>query len=237
MRNYESENNFRERRGDILLKYTDKEVRQLSNAGELPSERISEQRASDSAVLFVDKDECNPKHCNRTAELDMPEDETDEEEDGDQDLAAAAAAVRLLCVLEEELPPPSSSKKSRRQSKKSSESLVALDFHHSVSFIPSAPLATSEKACPPPPLHRALLPSPTLTIRARVKFWDKSSRMGYATPMDKSQTKGGVDVRLPAECVEGLVRPLQRDEVVELVIDPRHDRPFVLAGGLRRVVA
>jgi hypothetical protein len=52
MRNYESENNFRERRGDILLKYTDKEVRQLSNAGELPSERISEQRASDSAVLF-----------------------------------------------------------------------------------------------------------------------------------------------------------------------------------------
>jgi hypothetical protein len=42
-------------------------------------------------------------------------------------------------------------------------------------------------------------------------------------------------VMLTAECVEGLKMQLLRDDLVEITINPRHDRPYVLNGGLRRV--
>ena len=43
------------------------------------------------------------------------------------------------------------------------------------------------------------------------------------------------DVRWAVECVADLKRPLKRDDVVEITIDPRHDRPYVLGSGLRKV--
>ena len=54
-------------------------------------------------------------------------------------------------------------------------------------------------------------------------------------PEDKRQTKAGVDVKLSVECVACLKRLLLLDDVVEVIIDSRHDRPYVLNGGLRRV--
>ena len=68
-----------------------------------------------------------------------------------------------------------------------------------------------------------------------VLFWDAAKGLGYAMPEDKRQTKAGVDVKLSVECVACLKRLLLLDDVVEVIIDSRHDRPYVLNGGLRRV--
>jgi len=78
-----------------------------------------------------------------------------------------------------------------------------------------------------------------VTIRARVKFWDSTRGFGYATPEDSSQTKGGADVRLNAQSVEEarLEAELLEGDVLELTINPGHDRPMVLAGGLKMVQA
>ena len=72
------------------------------------------------------------------------------------------------------------------------------------------------------------------TILARVKLWCPVKEVGYVTPVDTSQTNQGVDVQLTAESVRELKRPLVRDELVEVTIDPPHVRPRVLLGGLKR---
>ena len=50
MRMYESENQYNDRKGEILLRYSDGQVRQLTKAGEL-RERASDQQSS---VVFDD---------------------------------------------------------------------------------------------------------------------------------------------------------------------------------------
>jgi hypothetical protein len=47
--------------------------------------------------------------------------------------------------------------------------------------------------------------------------------------------QGGVDVRLTVESVKAIKTSLHAHLVVEVTIDPRHDRPYVLPGGLRVV--
>lgn len=76
-----------------------------------------------------------------------------------------------------------------------------------------------------------------VSIRARVKFWDPAKGFGYAAPEDSTQTKGGVDVLLPLERVQeaGLSRLLQKGDVLELFVNPAHDKPKALPPGLRRV--
>jgi cold shock CspA family protein len=76
-----------------------------------------------------------------------------------------------------------------------------------------------------------------VSIRARVKFWDSAKGFGYAAPEDKTQTKCGVDVLLPLEHVQeaGLCKLLQKGDVLELTVNPAHDKPKALPPGLRRV--
>jgi len=58
-----------------------------------------------------------------------------------------------------------------------------------------------------------------------------------------AQLQGGVDVRLTVESAEAIKTSLHghdvekwwRSKVVEVTIDPRHDRPYALPGGLRVV--
>jgi cold shock CspA family protein len=235
MRDYESDTEHYDRKGEILLKYTAPQVRQLMKAGELP-ERNAEMRQK-SAVAFTD--DWTPDDCRfllQHRDVDVPSDGSD---DDDGDYHDAVHDARVLSMHADGLPSPTFMKKSRnRRSRESFDSLVQVDFHHPVGFQPDccgsvAPKTTAQRS------HHVAAPAPpapiSVTIRARVKFWDAAKGMGFATPEDKSQTKAGVDVMLTAECVEGLKMQLLRDDLVEITINPRHDRPYVLNGGLRRV--
>lgn len=246
MRDYESDTEYHQRRGEIVLKYTGPQLRQLQKAGELPDRDAGLRHTSN--VDFVDdwmQENGSSSVSLQHHDIDDPHHQSDEgsgEDEGDHHVDQDAA--RVLCERADDLPSPTFVKKSRsRRSCQPSDSVIQLDFHHAVGFQPVRcdPVAQTTPARVTLPSRVAPLaprapPAPaTVTIRARVKFWDAAKGIGYATPEDKSQTKAGVDVKLTAECVEGLKKPLLRDDVVELIIDPRHDRPYVLNGGLRRV--
>ena len=230
MRDYESETKHHERKGEILLRYSDKQVRQLEKAGVLPKS-AAESRAADN-IEFVDasSDEADesPRLQQRQA-YDMPRTPTSEsdEDEGEQEEQEVVPAFAALRVREENLPPPSITKHSRRSKGKSCDSLIHIDLHQRVGFRPEAPPARVESHYPAPVRVAPVAPV-TVTIRARVKFWDAKKGTGYATPVDGTQC--GVDVRLTAECVQdaGLTRPLLREDVLEVTINPRHDRPFAL---------
>ncbi len=238
MRDYESDTEHYDRKGEILLKYSAPEVRQLSKAGELPERDAGARQASN--VVFVDdcgfeQDGLSSQQRNFDMPSDGSEDDESDEDEGDQ---VEQDAVRVFCVQAEELPSPTFTKKPRsRHSRPPSDSLIQIDFHHPVDFLPvcSDPVART-RATPARVVAPIAPPAPvSVTIRARVKFWDAEKGIGFATPEDKSQTKAGVDVKLTVECVADLKRPLKRDDVVEITIDPRHDRPYVLGSGLRKV--
>ncbi len=252
MRDYESDTEHHQRRGEIILKYTGPQVRQLLKAGELPDRDayaglrhtagLHHMSSVCSIVDFVDdwmQEDGSSSASLQHHDVDEPHHESDEGSDEDEgDHHVDQDAARVLCERADDLPSPTFVKKSRsRRSCQQSDSVIQLDFHHAVGFQPapvhSDPVAQTTPARVVAP--RAPPAPATVTIRARVKFWDAAKGIGYATPEDKSQTKAGVDVKLTAECVEGLKKPLLRDDVVELIIDPRHDRPYVLNGGLRRV--
>jgi len=246
MRDYESDTEHHERRGEIILKYTATQWRQLFKAGEIPDRNALRSHATkSSSVVFVD--DWTPEDYSSTASVQHDDhvprfdEESDEGPDEDEvDHHMDQDATRFLCEREDDLPSPTLVKKTRSRRSCQSDSAIQIDFHHTILFLPdsSHPVAqttpsrinrsvNATKPAPPAPV--------TVTIRARVKFWDGAKGLGYATPEDKSQTKAGVDVKLTAECGAGLNRPLQRDDVVEVNIDPRHDRPYVLDGGLRVV--
>jgi len=241
MRAYESDNEYNERKGEIMLRYESHQVRQLSKAGLLPQRALESDGANVEFVECIGQDQCNGG--DDDSETGRPD-----EDEGDQGDVPVFAAARAVCAREEDLPSPSTTTKSRRSSRKSSDSLVLdIDFHHPTTghFRPGAsiPVAASTPArgptphpCPPPAPH-------VVTIQAVVKFWYEAKGIGYATPQDKRQTKGGVDVRLTVESVEAIKTSLHghdvekwwRSKVVEVTIDPRHDRPYALPGGLRVV--
>ena len=233
MRDYESETKHHDRKGEILLRYSDKEVRQLERAGVLPKS-AAESRAADN-IVFVDEVDASSDEADESPRLqqrqayDMPRTPTSEsdEDEGEQEEQEVVPAFVALRVREENLPPPSITKHSRRSKGKSCDSLIHIDLHHCVGFRPEAPPARVESHCPAP-VRVAPVAQVTVTIRARVKFWDAKKGTGYATPVDGTQC--GVDVRLTAECVHdaGLTRPLLREDVLEVSINPRHDRPFAL---------
>jgi translation initiation factor IF-1 len=252
MRMYESENQYNDRKGEILLRYSDGQVRQLTKAGEL-RERASDQQSS---VVFVTQEDYAAEKqsvaaLRQSSHFDVPSDssESDEEEE-EQETVRTLALARVAHQYGDALPSPTACKsKSRKPSAQASDSLIQLDFHHSLSDSVrlsrgfSIEGAVAAEAAPsqtpnPPRFYRpapAPAPAPVATwIRARVRFWDAAKGIGYAIPEDKSQTKGGVDVKLTVECVQALKKPLLPDDVVEVSIDPRHDRPYVLGAGLRR---
>lgn len=238
MRMYESETKYNDRKGEILLRYTDGQVRQLTKAGEL-QERNPD--AASSVVFVAAEDEHDGPALKQRNHFIMPStaesDESDEEESEEENVRALAFA-RVADADNDAfaLPSPTvSQKKTRRTPAKESDSHIPVDFHHCVGFVAEGSVAPS--AAPPVQFRRPVpVPAPAATwIRARVLFWDAAKGLGYATPEDKRQTKAGVDVKLTVECVAGLKRPLLRDDVVEVSIDARHDRPYVLNGGLRRV--
>ena len=234
MRDYESETKHHDRKGEILLRYSDKEVRQLERAGVLPKS-AAESRAADN-IVFVDEVDASSDEADESPRLqqrqayDMPKtptsDESDEDE-GEQAKQEVVPAFVALRVREENLPPPCITKHSRRSKGKSCDSLIHIDLHQRVGFRHEAAPARVESHCPAPVRVAPVAPV-TVTIRARVKFWDAKKGTGYATPVDGTQC--GVDVRLTAECVQdaGLTRPLLREDVLEVSINPRHDRPFAL---------
>ncbi len=238
MRDYESDTEHHDRKAEIVLKYTAPQVRQLSRAGELPEREAKLHQMSN--VAFVDdwtpEDGSCPLQRRDAPKLGNESDEDDESDEEESNHQFDPDAVRVLCEQANDLPSPTFTKKSRsRHSRPSPDCVLQVDFHHSVDFEPCCP---NPVARPTPARLVAPIapPAPTsVTIRARVKFWDAAKGIGYATPEDKSQTRGGVDVKLTAECVAGLKRPLLRDDVVEITIDPRHDRPYVLGGGLSKV--
>jgi len=226
MREYESDTQYHDRKGEIVLKYTPCQLRRLIKAGE-----ISERRGSDSHVVFVEQEDWNKDNaCS-------PSSPTSQGSEGDQARDAVCETPKLLFAREEDLPSPATSKKCRRSSCRAADPVIAVDFHHAVGFVPDRSLPVAVAHAAPAPVLRSLptTASTLVSIQARVKFWDQVSGMGYATPVDKSKTKGGVDVKLTAECVEGLKKVLLRNDLVEVTIDPTHDRPYVMPGGLRRV--
>jgi len=248
LRAYESDNEHHDRKGEILMRYSAKQVGQLSRAGELP-ERSS--ASSSSSVVFVQaEDPEDGSDLKQRRELDMPvtpasHDSDEEGEQSDQEdifalVFARAARAPDVC---DELPTPSSWKKPHRSSSKSLDCAVEqvdVDFHHTVGYLPEGQTAATVEPVQRVPRPRCAPLAPYsapahVTIRARVRFWDAVKGIGYATPEDKSRTRGGVDVKLTAECVEGLKRQLLRDDLVEVTINPDHDRPFVMPGGLRRM--
>lgn len=243
MRTYESDTQHYERRGEILLKYTDAQVKQLSKAGILPQRaQGSDAPSHREFVEFIGQDEWNQDDSAAVTHASDAETDHSDEDESDQEDAPDFATATVLCAREEDLPSPSSTRKSRKSSGKSSDSLILdVDFHHHVGFLPlvSAPTSGSTPApnAPPPRRSMATPPAPELvSIQARVKFWNEADGIGYATPLDKRQTKGDVDVRLTRECVENLKTPLRQNVVVEVTIDATHDRPYALPGALRVVV-
>lgn len=227
MREYESDTQYHDRKGEIVLKYTSCQVRQLVKAREL-SERAS---GSDSHVAFVEKDDWNEEDAGSTSSP------MSDESEGDQAMDVVFETPKLLFAREEDLPSPATSKKCQRPSCRARDPLIAVDFHHAVGFLPDMSLPAPVAARAPAATVLPSLPTTAgalVSIQARVKFWDEANRTGYATPLDKSKTKGGVDVKLTAECVQGLKSVLLRNDLVELTIDPKHDRPYVMPGGLRR---
>lgn len=126
--------------------------------------------------------------------------------------------------------------------------VLGLGFHHAVDVHPGVSAAAAAPGSPPPP-------SRIVTIYARFVFWNENRGFGYAKPVDKTQTKvrllfrmvraleyntrlqGGTDVRLTIECgVSAFQPPLHKDDLVQVTIDSRHDRPFLLERKLRRKV-
>ena len=233
MRDYESNTRHHERRGEIRHKYSTQDVRRLSKAGALP-ERAAVH--ADSSVVFVESEsffDDGSKACvaQQRYEYDMPETPTSDEEDLEEEQEAVPASAVFLRAREEDLPSPATTKKTQRSSDRtaSSHNLTEIDFHHQVGWMPLSGPAPAAPLPPPPPKK--------ITILARVKFWCPVKEIGYVTPVDKSRTKQGVDVCLTAECVReaSLERPLRRNDEVEVTIDPTHDRPKVLPGGLKRL--
>lgn len=229
MREYESDTQHYDRKGEIVLKYTPTQLRQLIKAGEI-SERAS---GSDSHVVFVEQDDWNEGNGG------SPSSPTSDASEDDEARDAVSETPKLLFAREEDLPSPATSRKSRRSSCRAADPVIAVDFHHAVGFLAemSLPVPVAQAASASAPVRRSFptTASTLVSIQARVKFWDQVSGTGYATPVDKSKTKGGVDVKLTAECVEGLKKTLLRNDLVELTIDSAHDRPYVMPGGLRRV--
>jgi len=232
MRDYESDTQHYDRKGEILLRYNDKQVRQLSNAGVLP--QSAKESLDTSGVVFVDADSCDeadeiPRMVQSRA-YDMPKtpnsDHSDEDEGEHVDEQEVVPTFLAFRVLEEDLPPPSFTKKVRRSVGKACDALIQIDLHQRIGFRPQEdqPARVALQA----PVRLAPVAPVTVTIRARVKFWDAQKGLGYATPEDRTQC--GVDVRLTAECVQnaGLTRPLLREDVLEVTINPRHDRPLAL---------
>jgi translation initiation factor IF-1 len=250
VRAYESDNEHHDRKGEILLRYSAKQVGQLSRAGELPERS---RAASSSSVVFVQAEDAEGgSDVKQRREFDLPvtpeshdSDEEGEQSDEEDILALVFARAARAADACDALPPPSSGKKPQRSSSKGLDCAakqVDVDFHHAVGYLPEGQAAATVEPVqrvPRPrcaPLAPVAAPAhPHVTIPARVRFWDAVKGMGYATPEDKSRTRGGVDVKLTAECVKGLKRQLQRDDLVEVTINPDHDRPFVMPGGLRRM--
>jgi len=227
MREYESDTQYYDRKGEIILKYNPTQLRQLIKAGEI-SERAS---GSDSHVVFVEQDDW------KEGNAGSPSSPTSDGSEDDEARDAVSETPKLLFAREEDLPSPAASRKSRRSSCRAADPVIEVDFHHAVGFLADAslPVAVAQAASAPVRRSHPATVSTLVSIQARVKFWDQVSGTGYATPVDKSKTKGGVDVKLTAECVEGLKKILLRNDLVELTIDSAHDRPYVMPGGLRRV--
>jgi translation initiation factor 1A len=225
MREYESDTQHYDRKGEIVLRYTPTQLRQLIKAGE-----ISERASGSDSVVFVEQDDWNKENAG------SPSSPTSDASEDDEARDAVSETPKLLFAREEDLPSPATSKKSRRSSCRAADPLIAIDFHHAVGFLADSSLPVPVAQAASAPVLRSLptTASTLVSIQARVKFWDQVSGTGYATPVDKSKTKGGVDVRLTAECVEGLKKVLLRNDLVQLTIDPTHDRPYVMPGGLRR---
>ncbi len=166
---------------------------------------------------------------------DMPETPTSDEEQEEQEDVPASAV--FLHAREEDLPSPAAAKKSEKISNVGaiSHTVVGIDFHHEVGWIPAPILPTHIR-----PIwgqtHSLLPPPQAITILARVKHWCPVTKKGWVTPVDKSQTKQGVDVELTFECVKEarFKTHLLRNDIVEVTINPMHDRPKVLPGGLKR---
>ena len=203
MRDYESDTQHYDRKGEILLRYNDTQVRQLSNAGVLP--QSARESLDTSSVVFVDADSFDeadeiPRMVQSRA-YDMlktpTSDHSDEDEgehDDEQEVVPKFSAFR---VLEEDLPPPSFTKKVRRSAGKACDALIQIDLHQRTGFRPQEdrPARVASQA----PVRLAPVAPVSVTIRARVKFWDAN-----------------------------LTRPLLREDVPEVTINPRHDRPFAL---------
>jgi translation initiation factor IF-1 len=237
MRDYESHTRHHERRGEICHKYSLQDARRLSKAGELP-ERAADQ--ADSYVVFVESestlDEGSRMRISKQRyNYDMPETPTSDEEQEEQEAVPASAV--FLHAREEDLPSPAAAKKSEKISNGGSIShtVVEIDFHHEVGWIPAPippthirPIWGQTHSLPPPPQ--------AITILARVKHWCPYTKKGWVTPVDKSQTKQGADVELTFECVKEarFKTHLKRNDLVEVTINPMHDRPKVLPGGLKR---
>jgi translation initiation factor IF-1 len=191
MRTYESDTQHYERRGEILLKYKDGQVKQLSKAGFLPHRAQGSDVPSHlEFVDFIGQDEFNRDSAASDAETDYSD-----EDESDQEVAPAFATSTTLCAREEYFPSPSSAKKSRKSSGKSSDSLILdVDFHHHLDFLPAVSVPTSGSTpapSAPPPRRFAAAPAAQelVSIQARVKFWNEADCIGYATPLDKTQTK------------------------------------------------
>jgi hypothetical protein len=222
MRDYESNTRHHKRKGDIRCKYSDQDSRRLIDAGILPSRAEGHGRQAPS-VVFV-HNEISSTRSSRRCDFNQSHPETPTSDEEEEEEAVPASAV-LLRGREDDLPSPATPKKRGKSSSlsccASSNAAIGIDFHHEVGWVPGPP-----PACTPP----------TITILARVKFWCPDKEVGYATPLDKKQTKQGVDVCLTAQCVAEaeLKQPLRRDDIVKVTIDPTHVRPKVLPGGLKR---
>lgn len=116
MRDYESDTVHHEQKGEILLRYTPAQVRQLSRAGVLPERTIGPSHALD-VVEFVEGSTTSRDF--EETQRDMPS----EDSDSDQQVAVGLSFMHV-----EELPSPCGKKSRNRRSQHSIKDQVFLEF-------------------------------------------------------------------------------------------------------------
>ena len=209
---WESENDFHRRMGEVVLQYSAEQARRLMRAGLLP-ERASDQT---SRVEFVQADGAvdevpagsKPLGLHRVpyGMHDMMPSSDDDSDD--------CAPVMARDNGDGELPsvPCQSKCKSRCRSRPAASLIEGIDFHHAIPGVGAGFVA----ACP------------FVSIRVTTKFWHAEKGLGYAVP--EVALPGGMEVRLNANVVEAAKLKLQRSggEHLIVTIDSRHAHAYAL---------
>lgn len=118
MRDYESNTVHYEQKGEVLLKYTTAQVRQLSRAGVLPERTMGASQDVD-VVEFVEGSN-EAEVFGETQQRDMPSEDSDE---SDQQVAVGISFTQV-----EELPSPCVKKSRNRRSQHSTKEQILLEF-------------------------------------------------------------------------------------------------------------